>query len=82
MSLFRAQGFVERETLLTECDLCWVVGNKVVFRQNLGYSVPPESEWGLRAFDPVGESEEVVEDTCDLIDTWCGDARPQVGLGC
>ena len=79
--MFGTQGCGELVAFLTECDLCWVVGDKVVFRQYLIHSVPPEGEWSFGAFDSVGKTEEVVEDSCDLVDTGCGDTCPQIGLG-
>ena len=82
LSLFRTQGCGERVAFLSEYDLCRMVGDKVIICQNLVYPVPPESKWGHWAFDSVGETEEVVEDSCNLVYSWCGDTRPQVGLGC
>ena len=66
---------------MTESDLLGVVGDKIVFRQYHIHSVPPEGKWGFGAFDSVGKTEEVVEDSCDLVDPGCGDASPQIGLG-
>ena len=55
---------------------------EVVFCQDLVYSVSPEGERGLRAFDSVGEAKEVIEDSCNLVHSGCRDASPQEGLGC
>ena len=81
LSLFGTQSCGERVAFLADCNLLGVVGNEVILCQNLVYPVPPESKWSLWAFDSVGKTEEVVEDSCYLVDSGCGDTRPQVGLG-
>ena len=77
-----AQGCGERVTFLTECDLFWVLGLEVVLCQDLVHPVPAEGKRVLRVFDPFGETEEVIEDSCDLISSGCRDTGLQVGLGC
>ena len=76
------QGFGERVAFPAEFDLFRVRGLEVVLSQDLVYSVPPESERGLRTFDSVGIAKEVIEDSCDLIHSGCRDTSPQKGLGC
>ena len=82
LSLLGAQGCGERVAFPAKFDLFRVRGLEVVFCQDLVYSVSPESERGLRAFDPVGETKDIVEDSRDLVHSGCRDAGPQEGLGC
>ena len=80
LSLFGTQSCVERVAFSTEFALLGVVGDKVILREYLVHSVPPEGERGFGAFDSVGETEEVVEDSCYLVNSGCGDTSPQVGF--
>ena len=80
--LFSAQGRGERVAYLSEGAFFWVVGNEIVFCQDLVVPVPPEGERGLGAFDPIVETEKIFEDSSDLVHSVCGDTRPQVGLWC
>ena len=82
LPLFCAQGCGKRVSFLPEGEFCWVVGNEIIFCQDLVDTVPPEGERGLGTFDPIGETEKIVEDSSYLVHSVCGDARPQVGLGC
>ena len=82
LTMFRPQCCGEQVAFLAVCDICWVVGDKVILSQDLVYSVPPENKCGLGAFDSVGKTEEVVKDSCDLVDSGCRNTCPQVRLGC
>ena len=81
LTLLGTQSCGELAAFSTEFALLGVVGDKIILREYLVHSVPPEGKSGFGAFNSVEKTEEVVEDSCDLVDSWCGDACPQVGLG-
>ena len=45
-------------------------------------SVQSECERGLEAFDPVVETEKIVEDSAYLVRSWCWNTCTQKWLGC
>ena len=67
LPLFCAQGCWKRVAFLSEGELCRVGGDEIVFCQNLVNTVPPKGERGLGPFDPVGETEEIVDDPGNLV---------------
>ena len=69
LSLLCAKCSGKRVSFQPEGDFCWVVWDEVVLREELVDSVPPECERGLWTFDSVGEAEEVVEDSGNLVHT-------------
>ena len=62
--------------------MCWVVVDEVVLREELVDPVPPEGERYLGALDSVGEAENIVDDSANLVHSRCRDACPQERLGC
>ena len=76
LSLFGTQSCGERVDFLAECDLFGVLVDEVILCQNLVYPVPPESKRGLWAFESVGETEELVEYSCNLVYSGCVDTLP------